>query len=170
MLIFSYGSNMCLTRLNERVHSVKFISVAKLYGHKIKLHKVSKDGSAKANAYETADTSDFILGVIFQINDKKKAELDEAEGLGHGYSEKNVTLVLPDNSRVSAQVYFANENAINDLLIPYSWYMDFIIVGAEDFQFSNYYISELRNIETMHDYNEIRRQRNESILAGHVNR
>lgn len=170
MLIFSYGSNMCLTRIQDRVPSVSFISNAKLFGHKIKLHKISKDGSAKANAFETFDPNDFMLGVVFNIDENEKSRLDDAEGLRHGYLEKNVTVVLSNGIEVSAQVYYANDDAIDDLLIPYSWYMDFIVVGALDYQLSDDYITALRNIETRQDTDEKRRQKNELVLIQHLNR
>lgn len=150
--------------------SVSFISNAKLLGHKIKLHKISKDDSAKANAFETFDPNDFMLGVVFNIDENEKSRLDDAEGFRHGYLEKNVTVVLSNGIQVSAQVYYANDDAIDDLLMPYSWYMDFIIVGALDYKLSDNYITALRNIGTKQDSNEKRRQKNELVLTQHLNR
>jgi hypothetical protein len=51
MLIFSYGSNMCLARLKNRVPSATFVSIGTLLEHKIKLHKLSKDGSGRRTRF-----------------------------------------------------------------------------------------------------------------------
>lgn len=50
---FAYGSNMCSGRLSERV-SCTFVAVARLAGHQLRFHKVSKDGSSKCDAFHTA--------------------------------------------------------------------------------------------------------------------
>jgi hypothetical protein len=149
------------------VPSATFISNAKLPKHKIKFHKKSTDGSAKANAFETFNPNDFMLGVVFNINENEKSSLNDAEGLGHGYLEKNVTVVLSDGSEEIAQVYYADNVAIDESLIPYSWYMDFIVVGAEDYQFPENYITALKNIATKHDSNEVRRRKSEFVIARH---
>ena len=169
MLIFAYGSNMCCTRLQDRVPSTTFVSVGKLFEHKIKLHKISNaDGSAKANAFETGNADDYILGVVFEINANEKKALDNAEGLNYGYAEKSVTILLPNNTSVSTQIYFANQNAINNLLIPYSWYMKYIIVGANDYGLPENYINQLNNIPTQEDIDSTRIQENEEILSRHL--
>ena len=93
MQYFAYGSNMCAGRLQGRVPSATFIRIAKLTGHSFRFHKRSTDGSAKADAFETGNPSDFIWGVIFDIAEAQKPKLNDAEGLGHGYEEKSAAVL-----------------------------------------------------------------------------
>jgi gamma-glutamylcyclotransferase len=86
MKIFAYGSNMYSRRLMNRVKSAKFVAKGFLKQHKIAFHKISKDGSGKADCYFTGDNKDIIWGVVFEIADNEKPVLDKYEGLGNGYS------------------------------------------------------------------------------------
>lgn len=165
MLIFSYGSNICITRLKDRVPSAKYISNAKLIGYSLKLHKVSSDESAKANAYQTNNDKDYILGVIFEIDSKEKSKLDKVEGLGNGYEEKIVSVFLPNNETSTCQIYIANK--IDDKLLPYDWYMSYIIIGAKDFSFPKAYVRFLNSIPTTIDINSKRVKENSDILDRH---
>ena len=55
MLYFAYGSNMSIRRLQSRdINPVK-VNVARLYGHTLKFHKPSKDGSGKCDVFKTDD-------------------------------------------------------------------------------------------------------------------
>ena len=58
---------MSTRRLNDRVPSARAISVAMLFGHKLKIHKKGIDGSAKCDAFRTDDSNDVIYGVVFEI-------------------------------------------------------------------------------------------------------
>ncbi len=52
------------------------------------------DGSGKCNAYYTGESSEGVIGVVYEIHASDKAALDSAEGLGSGYNEANVTVIL----------------------------------------------------------------------------
>src|SRR2546426_5243143 len=95
MLYFAYGSNMSTDRLKSRgVSSAKFFRVAELANHALRFHKRSvKDGSGKANAYFTGNPSDTVRGVIFEIDRAEKTLLDRAEGIGHGYTDTEITVI-----------------------------------------------------------------------------
>jgi gamma-glutamylcyclotransferase len=62
MLIFSYGSNMNLNRLLQRVPSAAKVSNAFLPGFKLLCNKESKDGSAKANIFKTGVSGELVWG------------------------------------------------------------------------------------------------------------
>ncbi len=168
MKIFAYGSNMCLTRLTDRVPSATFFSKAKLSCHTLLFHKRSKDGSGKANAFKSEGNDALIWGAIFEISDHEKYHLDAAEGLGNGYDEKTIVAVLPDNSEVDVRLYVANESAIDNNLQPYSWYMTYLVQGAKDWEFPESYIDFLANIKCKTDNNASRRQANASIIQRHL--
>lgn len=74
-LYFTYGSNMCTGRLTAKERCPSGISkcVAKLSGHVLKFHKLSKkDCSGKADAYETGNENDVVWGVVFSIDDSEE--------------------------------------------------------------------------------------------------
>ena len=110
MLYFAYGSNMSIRRLasSDRVPSAKSICVAHLPMHRLLCHKKSKDNSAKFDAYYTANAKDIVIGVIYDIAEAHKPKLDLAEGLGHGYSEKEVIVCTP-KSTYNAITYYATD-------------------------------------------------------------
>lgn len=166
MLIFAYGSNMNLNRLIKRVPSAVKVTNAFLPGYKLICNKVSKDGSAKANIIKTDNLAELALGVIFTINDKEKPLLDKAEGLGMGYNEDKLTFFDDTNNTYTAQVYIADSRAIDNDLLPYDWYKEFIVTGAIQNKLPAEYISQLQSISCVRDHDEERRTKNYSILSG----
>ena len=73
---FSYGSNMSLRRLQQRILKVQIIGVGYLEQHTLEFHKKSKDGSAKCDAYYVGDPKDSVFGVIFEITTPQLLLLD----------------------------------------------------------------------------------------------
>lgn len=121
ILYFAYGSNMCTGRLKQRVPSAAPLFAAKLNGHRLTFHKRSKDGSGKGDAEYTGDDRDFVWGVVFELQELEKRDLDNAEGLGHGYSEKLVTVITRLGKECAALMYYADDKDVK--LRPYSWYL-----------------------------------------------
>lgn len=166
MLIFSYGSNMNLNRLTQRVPSVVKVSNAFLTGYKFVCNKISKDGSAKANIIKSDIPGELVWGVLFNIDNKEKPLLDKAEGLGFGYNEDKLTFLGDMDYPHAAQIYVADSKAINNDLLPYDWYKEFIVTGAIQNQLPPEYISQLQSIICIDDPDEERKLKNYSILSG----
>ncbi len=166
MLIFSYGSNMNLNRLTQRVPSAVKVSNAFLPGYKLVCNKESKDGSAKANIAKTNISGELVWGVLFNIDSKEKPLLDKAEGLGLGYNEDTLTFWNQLSNSYSAQVYIADSNSINNHLLPFDWYKEFIVTGGIQNKLPADYISQLQSIPCVPDPDEKRRLKNYSILSG----
>jgi hypothetical protein len=103
---------MCAGRLRGRVPSATFVRIAKLMGHSFRFHKRSIDGSAKGNAFEAGNPSDFVWGVIFDIDDSERPRLDDAEGLGAGYGEKSAVVVDDREQEHRVVFYVAEANSI----------------------------------------------------------
>lgn len=61
MLCFSYGYNMSLARLQDRLPLARFVAIATLPAQRLQFHKVSRDGSGKCDAEETGypDRTDY---------------------------------------------------------------------------------------------------------------
>lgn len=165
MKIFAYGSNMNLNRLKERVPSANKLRNVFIKGHTIKCNKISKDGSSKANIIETDNDDDIVWGVIFEIDDSEKRNLDEYEGLGKGYNESILSFLDSENNPHEAQVYIADKSAINEDLLPYDWYKEYIVSGARENDLPKEYIEKLEAIKFIEDTDTERRNKKLSILT-----
>lgn len=162
MHYFAYGSNMSISRLKKRVPSAKFLGCHRLTEHDLRFHKTSKDGSGKCDAYFTSHPEDVVYGALFEIDEIEKAALDKAEGLGFGYNQKQVIVISNDNSFTEAVTYIAS--SIDDSLKPYSWYMNHVLVGAQEISLPLTYIeTKIKNIETTEDCNRERDASERSI-------
>ena len=105
-------------------------------------------------------------GVLFNIDAKEKTLLNNAEGLGSGYNEETLTFYDEFNNPYSAQVYIADSKAIDNNLLSYDWYKEFIITGAIQNQLSEEHIALLQSIPCASDPDEKRSLKNYSILSG----
>jgi hypothetical protein len=140
ILYFAYGSNMRTPRLRYRVPGCRFTFVARLPNYKLCFHKRSKDGSAKCNAFRTAEPTDAVIGAVYEIPTNQKPALDREEGLGSGYHEEIVRVLSPKGEKVAVRTYIADGAFIDESLQPYSWYKDFVLAGAEEHQLPPEYV------------------------------
>lgn len=148
---------MNINRLAQRVPSATKVTNVFLPGYKLVCNKVSKDGSVKANILKSDIPGDIVWRVLFKIDSKEKSLLDKAEGLGKGYNEDCLTFYDERNSQYVAQVYIADTNSINNNLVPYDWYKQFIVTGAIQNQLPADYILLLQSIICISDPDEERR-------------
>lgn len=163
MKIFAYGSNMNINRLRNRVPSATKLTNAFITGYFLTCNKVSTDGSAKANIIKSDNLEDEVWGVIFEIADNEKEHLDRAEGLGKGYTEMKMNFIDLNNINHEAQVYVAENNSINNKLLPFDWYRRYIITGAKENHLPSKYLRKLESLEFVVDANEDRRKKNIEI-------
>lgn len=155
MLYFAYGSNMSLRRLRQRAASAHPVTVATLYGHGLRFHKVGQDGSGKCDACVTGAENDTVIGVVFDIEDSDKTILDAVEGLGHGYGEKTVGLLTPAGQRLQALTYYAL--AVDPTLRPFDWYKQHVLKGAIEAGLPREYIdSVIHAAESIDDDDRLR--------------
>ena len=146
---FAYGSNMSVERLQKRVPSARVLGVYSLTRHVLKFHKIGQDGSAKGDAFFTGKVSDVVLGVLYSTDCSEKKWLDEAEGLGNGYEEKEVSLVNEEGHVSVGFLYYATN--INSDLRPFSWYVHHIIQGAEKAKLPKSYVQQICVVQTIED-------------------
>ena len=69
--------------------------------------------------------------MVFDFDPSQKKALDTAEGLGYGYQEK-VVEVLMEGKAIKVYIYVADDKYIDDSLPVYTWYKDFVMMGAEE--------------------------------------
>lgn len=166
MKIFAYGSNMNVNRLKQRVPSATKICNASLAGYKFSFNKRSNDGSGKGNIQQTNIDEDVVVGVVFEIDEAEKPALDAVEGLGSGYNQTVIDLLDENGETFQAQVYVADANAVDDNLLPYDWYKEFVVTGAEQNNLPAAYVENIRNAGFNIDADEQRKQRQLAILRG----
>jgi hypothetical protein len=127
---FAYGSNMCSGRLRDRV-PCEFVAIAKLTGHQLRFHKLSKkDHSSKCDAFSTGVATDEVWGVVYDIPASKKPVLNAFEGLGYGYDDAEVVVILATGEEMPARTYVAAPKYIREGLAPYTWYKAYVQAGA----------------------------------------
>lgn len=166
MKYFAYGSNLCMERLRRRkVTSATRVAIGRLTGHRLHFHKQSADGSGKCNAYFTGNTSDEVVGVVFEIGCDEKRVLDLAEGLGRGYEEKSVSITT-SNATLECFTYVAESFCIDWGLAPYSWYLDIVAAGAREQGLPVPYLqANILNVEAIPDPDTERDNRERECLT-----
>lgn len=162
---FAYGSNMLEERLKRRVTTVAFRAIAALPCYRLRFRKKSEDCSGKCDIFHTRCPADVVHGVLFDLDDSQLGDLDRAEGCGYGYHSDTITLHLADGSQTDALVYLADPDAIDEALIPYSWYYELVIRGAEQHCLPNDYIAGLRAVPFTADPKPDRKTKREAEEA-----
>ena len=143
---FAYGSNMSTERVQARVPSARARGRGQLLRHALRWHKLGRDGSGKCDVV-LADAESVVWGVLFDVAWAEKPWLDEAEGLGVGYFEKEVRIVT-DDGECLARTYYANPDRINAALRPLGWYKDHVVRGAREHGLPADYVRALVRVET----------------------
>lgn len=144
--------------------SARLVGVAGLKGYALRFHKRSRDGSGKADAYQTSDTDDLVLGVVYEIDERQKPDLDKAEGLGQGYTEKPVEVLTLDGRTLEVRMYFAELDYVSPVLRPYSWYKRFVLEGARQHTLPQRYIDVIKAVPEIEDADK-RRVNKASLIA-----
>lgn len=149
---------MSSRRFLARIPYAQHFSTGEVKNHTLKFHKISQiDGSGKCDIYKTNKSIDSVRGVIYQVSIEDKKNLDVIEGLGLGYEEKAVTVVLDNGGKVEALAYYAI--TVNPLLKPFNWYKEHVLRGAIENNLPGYYIDEIARVESVEDHDKVRYKR-----------
>ncbi len=154
---------MSTLRIKHRVESATAVSIARLHGHILRFHKKSIDGSAKCDIDQTSNPDDIVHGVVYELLASEKPALDRYEGLGKGYDEKLVSLILPDDKPLCATTYFATH--IDASLSPYHWYKEHVIRGAREHALPDEHIAFIESIPSVPDPDQDQHIRELSIYS-----
>lgn len=164
MKYLAYGSNMLMERLKARVSTASNPTHYALRKHQLRFHKKSVDCSGKCSIVATGLNADVVHGVLFDVADAQIDALDRAEGVGCGYRQDEIYLSL-DGVDTKVFVYVAEKDAIDDALVPYSWYYELVLAGAEQHALPNDYVAGLRAIPFTQDPKADRKSRLEALDA-----
>ena len=153
LLVFAYGSNMCSTRLRQRVAQAKALGAAQLGGYELKFNKKGADHSGKANIKATGRSSDIVPGVVFQIKKRDAHVLDAAEP---GYRRRMCQVTLQARGVVSVETYMAYDHVLDQAMVPFDWYTHLCVIGALEHGLSRH-ADVLRSVPTRTDPDLLRR-------------
>ncbi len=129
MVYFADGSNLFWPRQRGRGLRLRRL-VGRLDGYELRFHKSSTDRSGKCNILEVPEAGARVYGVLFEIANDEKCDLDRAEGLGRGYDSRDLRVGTDQGTR-DAFAYVANPAYINDSLRPYHWYKEYRVAHRE---------------------------------------
>ncbi len=159
----AYGSNLHPLRLAVRVPSARVVDVVEVPGYLLAFHKRSIDGSGKCLIYVKQGEHHKIYGVLYEFDDREKANLDALEGCGKGYCEQLVQLQL-NGETYTPYMYVAQSTHIDSNLVPYHWYKNLVLAGARYHGFPAEYIAAIEATPSKVDTDAKRTQDNENML------
>jgi hypothetical protein len=149
MLYFSYGSNMDEQRVKaaNRCPNARFIFTALLPEHRLVF---THGGDARACAADAVpDPASIVWGVVYDIMDSDRRQLDAREGGAVRAYRPREVLVHPDGDmeqRVMVLTYSATDSA--DLQRPPSReYLNYLLRGARHWNLPSEYIAQLEAVE-----------------------
>lgn len=154
---------MSIQRLRARVPGARFVAVATLTQHSLRFHMAGSDQSAKCNAFYTNRDTDKLIGAVYNMPIEQRPALDSAEGLGHGYDAKQVTVITADGAHHNALTYYAIR--LDSNLWPYDWYLNHVLIGAREAMLPKDYIAVIAKTPSISDPD---RDRSEKEYAIHL--
>lgn len=161
---FAYGSNMLNTRLQapERCPSARVLGVAELPGYELRWHKKSRDRSGKCDIVKSDRPGASVFGVLFEIACSEKVKLDKAEGLGAGYDETQVQVLLGAHHR-TVNAYIATDT--DPMLKSYTWYRALVVAGAKEHGLPAEYVAGLEAVLADVDPDQARHGKNMAFIG-----
>lgn len=157
VLYAAYGSNLHPARISARLKSPTLAGVGYVSDRGFRFHKKSKDGSGKGSLIEVGEG---VYVAVYELDGPDKAKLDKIEGLGAGYLEDKLN--VPGFG--DCVTYVAEESAINDDLLPYTWYRQLVVLGCTYHRFPNEYVKLLSAYAATTDQNIERNALNMKLI------
>lgn len=102
-----------------------------------------------------------LYGIVFDLDESERPQLDRAEGLGKGYNREDAFLVQMEGSgeTVRAFTYIADPAHQDDTLKPYEWYLQLVLVGARQNGLPADYVNSVEGTQAVPDPQPHRRER-----------
>ena len=132
-LYFAYGSNLCSSRMRQRVPSAVVAGAARLVGYRLTTDKAGRDGTGKANLRRCADTA--VWGVVWRLEVAQWPLLDACE---RGYERIHVN---PERITDPAQTYLSQQLTEDPVLA--TKYKRFLVQGAREHRLPPDWIEQL---------------------------
>ncbi len=153
----AYGSNLHPRRLRERIEHAKLVGTSFLNQHTLQFHKRGQDQSAKCS-FSSCGRGMHVA--VYEVDDTGKQVLDRIEGVGRGYEVAG--LHVPGIGECFT--YIAAKTHIDDLLQPFDWYREMVLLGCRRHAFPVAYCNRIATIPAIADPDLDRRTRNWEIV------
>ena len=160
MLYAAYGSNLHPLRLSLRLPKSRFEGTAAIAGRRLCFNKISNDKTDKSAKCNIVGGDASIHVTVYDLDEQDRAELDQIEGVGSGYSVE--TIEVPEFGECFT--YVATASFIDDELRPYSWYQELVLAGCEALRFPIDYIAMIQEIAAIDDPDQARHVANMEIV------
>lgn len=161
MFYFAYGSNMLTARLARRVPSVRPVGAAWLAGHTLHWHLLGNDDSGKCNVVASDCATDRVHGVLFELDSARLERLHAAEGPAYHFLELPVATAVGE---YTSAIYRGRPHWLDDSLVPYDWYRDFVVHGGREHGLPEHWIDALARTPVQADDDTARAAENRAIL------
>jgi hypothetical protein len=152
-LYAAYGSNLHPERLRERIRSAKLRGTAFLGKYTLQFHKRGQDRSAKCGF---TDCGRGLHVAIYAVDDPDRKVLDAIEGVGKGYDVDEIS--VPGFGRCFT--YVASRTHIDELLHPFDWYREMVLLGCLWHAFPAHYRERVAAVPVVADPDPVRREKN----------
>ena len=152
-LYAAYGSNLHPRRLRERIRSATLRGTSFLRKYTLQFHKRGQDESAKCSI---SDCGQGLHVAIYEVNDSDRQVLDGIEGVGKGYEVDEVS--VPGFGKCFT--YVASHTHIDDLLQPFDWYREMVLLGCLRHAFPAPYCERIAAVPVIEDPQPARREKN----------
>lgn len=163
LFYLAYGSNLHPYRIAQRVPSASLVGIAALPGKRLVFHKKSRDGSAKCMFVDTGRDTDTLYGAVYAIDSREKPTLDEIEGVGVGYDVQTIDVEIGD-AEFETFTYAADKAYIRPDLLPYDWYRELVLLGAEYHGLPADYVAAIAANGSVADPDEKRAREKNALL------
>jgi gamma-glutamylcyclotransferase len=129
---FAYGSNMDLTRIEERLHRLPQATCVCLKGYRLLFNKraETKAGIGWANIVERPD--DVVHGILYELTKEELDTLDKYEKVKEGhYRHETVSVQISDGTTTTAIAYVARSEWVEDGLLPTREYLNHLLAARD---------------------------------------
>jgi hypothetical protein len=152
-LYAAYGSNLHPQRLRERIKSATLRGTSFLHKYTLQFHKRGQDQSAKCGF---SDCGKGMHVAIYEVDDNDRKVLDAIEGAGKGYDVDDIG--VPGFGKCFT--YVAARTHVDDLLRPFDWYREMVLLGCLHHAFPAPYCERIAALPVIEDPDPDRRDKN----------
>jgi gamma-glutamylcyclotransferase len=156
-LYAAYGSNLHPQRLRERIRSATLRGTGFLRNYTLQFHKRGQDQSAKCGI---TDCGQGLHIAIYEVEAADRKVLDTIEGVGNGYDIDEISVPGFGN----CFTYVASHTHIDELLEPFDWYREMVLLGCLRHAFPATYCERIAALPVIEDPDPVRRDRNWSTV------
>lgn len=131
MKYFAYGSNMDLSRIQERIDRLPTYSVGFINDYVVVFNKQAAKKSGVGYANIEPSVGSRVWGLVYDLTEAELLEIDKHEGVaGNHYYRAGIDVHVPDQIE-HATTYIAHPEKTQDALLPEKKYLNHLLAAKE---------------------------------------